>query len=257
MRAIRLLLVCAAAYPLCAQDPFEINVYEYEPLPMGSFTYEAHINYVLSGTRRFDGPMAPSYQQLHFSSELTAGLSESFAAGFVLLTAKREGGEQEYAGFRIVPHFYAPESWKLPFRFGLVAEFSSQSTTYVENSKQLEIRPILEKQIGRFDFDFNPVFSHAVGRQEMKLGWVLEPAARFSWKMGSALRPSLEYYGTWGPVSSPHLLGNSTHQILPGADLRIGKNLTWSFGLGWSNNPAARLIFKSRFEFEFGRKPTS
>jgi hypothetical protein len=129
MRAIRLLLVCAAAYPLCAQDPFEINVYEYEPLSAGSFTYEAHINYVFRGTHQFDGPMAPTYQQLRFSSELTAGLSESFAAGFVLLTDKREGGAQAYAGFRVVPHFYAPASWKLPFRFGLVAEFSSQSTT--------------------------------------------------------------------------------------------------------------------------------
>ncbi len=156
MRAIRLLLVCAASFhTLHAQDPFEINVYEYEPLPLGSYTYEAHVNYVLKGTRHSDGSLAPSYQQLHFSSELTMGLSESFAAGFVLLTAKREGGAEEYAGWRVVPHFYAPLSWNLPFRLGLVTEFSSQSTTFEMNSKQLEIRPIIEKLVENLDVDFN------------------------------------------------------------------------------------------------------
>jgi hypothetical protein len=249
MRALCLLLVCTAAVAtLRAQDPFEINVYEYEPLPRGSYTYEAHINYVLKGTRYSDGPLAPTYQQLHFSSELTAGVSQWFSAGFVLLTAKREGGVEEYAGWRAVPHFYAPLSWKLPFRLGLVTEFSSQSPTYEENARQLEIRPIIEKRVGRLDVDFNPVFSHSLGLPSAKEGWVFEPAARIGWKMGPALRPSLEYYGAWGPAR------DSTHQILPGADLRIGKDLTWSFGVGWSNDPANRLVVKSRFEFEFGRK---
>ncbi len=253
MRSVRWVLLCVASLAaLQAQDPFEINVYEYEPLPLGSYTYEAHVNYVLEGTHHYDGRLAPSYQQLHFSSELTAGLSESFAAGFVLLTAKREGGVEEYAGWRVVPHFYAPLSWSLPFRFGLVAEFSSQSTTYEENSKQLEIRPIIEKRVGRLDLDLNPVFSHSLGSSSAKEGWVFEPAARIGWKMGPALRPSLEYYGTWNLP----MLRNSVHQILPGADLRLGKDLTWSFGLGWSNDPANRLVVKSRFEFEFGRKGT-
>jgi hypothetical protein len=129
-----------------------------------------------------------------------------------------------------------------------VTEFSSQSPTYEENARQLEIRPIIEKRVGRLDVDFNPVFSHSLGLPSAKEGWVFEPAARIGWKMGPALRPSLEYYGAWGPAR------DSTHQILPGADLRIGKDLTWSFGVGWSNDPANRLVVKSRFEFEFGRK---
>ncbi len=42
MRCLALLLVCAAA--VRAQDPFEIHVYEYEPLPLAR-PPEAHLNY--------------------------------------------------------------------------------------------------------------------------------------------------------------------------------------------------------------------
>ena len=57
MRFCLLLLVCAAA--ASAQDPFEIQVFEYEPLPLGAYTYEAHMNYVLEGSKEFSGPVAP------------------------------------------------------------------------------------------------------------------------------------------------------------------------------------------------------
>src|SRR5260370_24996257 len=130
MFSIRLLLLCTAV--VYAQDPFEIHVYEYEPLPRGAFTYETHLNYVLKGTRLFDGPVAPMQNQLHFTSEVTAGLSERFAVGFMLLAALRPNHSLEYAGWRILPHVYAPRSWHLPVDVGLVTEFSFQRTTYEE-----------------------------------------------------------------------------------------------------------------------------
>src|ERR1700691_4915265 len=99
MRTILLGLVCTAA--LCAQDPFEIHVYEYDPLPLGTFTYEAHLNYVADGTKLYEGPLAPTQGQFHFSSEMTAGLTDDFRAAFVLLTAKRPDQPLEYAGFRV------------------------------------------------------------------------------------------------------------------------------------------------------------
>jgi hypothetical protein len=58
MSAWRWLLLCAPVV-LYAQDPFEIQVFEYEPLPPGAYTYESHINYVLDGTGKYDGPVAP------------------------------------------------------------------------------------------------------------------------------------------------------------------------------------------------------
>jgi len=114
---VHMLLACAASVAY-AQDPFEIHIYEYEPLGRGSFTYEAHLNYDLQGTRSFDGSVAPTRHQFHFTSEVTSGLSDQFAVGLMLLTAVRPDQSLEYGGWRILPHFYAPRSWHLPFDFG-------------------------------------------------------------------------------------------------------------------------------------------
>jgi hypothetical protein len=72
MRCRAVLLVCAAA--ACAQDPFEIHVYEYDPMPLGSFTYEAHLNYILSGTTAFDGGVAPTRHQFPLDVGIDRGL---------------------------------------------------------------------------------------------------------------------------------------------------------------------------------------
>jgi hypothetical protein len=68
--------------------------------------------------------------QFHMTFELTGGLTNNIALGVMLLTAERPGGPAlEYAGWRILPHFYAPKSWKLPVDLGFVAEFGFQNTT--------------------------------------------------------------------------------------------------------------------------------
>jgi len=43
-----------------AQDPFEIDVYEYEQLAPGGLTLEGHFNFVGIGTDSFEGPVAPT-----------------------------------------------------------------------------------------------------------------------------------------------------------------------------------------------------
>ncbi len=43
-RHLSVLMVSMGA--LCAQDPFEIHVLEYEQLKPGEFTFENHLNYV-------------------------------------------------------------------------------------------------------------------------------------------------------------------------------------------------------------------
>jgi hypothetical protein len=106
---VRLLLFCATA--AFAQDPFEIHVYEYEPLPRGAYTYEAHLNYDIRGTTVADGPVVPTQNQFHFTSEVTGGIGGPFAMGFMFLTARRPDHSLEYAGWRVLPHFYAPRSW--------------------------------------------------------------------------------------------------------------------------------------------------
>jgi len=239
---------------LCAQDPFEIHVYEYDPLPRGEFTYEAHTNYVVHGSTTPAGLQAPMNHQFHFTSELTAGVTDWFRAAAVLLTARRPNHALEYAGFRVLPHLYAPPSWHLPLNLGLVAEFSSQPTAYAENSRTIELRTIVEKHVGRLELDANPVFGRALRGIDAHAGWSFEPSGRVGWRVSRWLTPSLEYYSSWGSIGSLPALRDQIHQIIPGADIRLKEHLTWNLGVGFGLTPkGSALIVKSRLEVPFGK----
>jgi hypothetical protein len=127
---------------IAAQDPFEIDIYEYEPMTRGQYSLEVHLNTVAQGTGEREGTLLPSTLQTHLTLEPTFGLSESFALGFMILNAWQPGYAPQFAGWRMLPHMYAPESWRLPVRLGFVAEFSFQKTRYEGNSRRVELRPI-------------------------------------------------------------------------------------------------------------------
>src|SRR5260370_9718563 len=125
----RLPLCLACAGLAQAQDPFEIHVYEYEALHRGQCTFETHLNYVGKGTRTFEGPVAPFQDQLHMTFELTAGLTDYASLGFMQLNARRVGHSLDYAGWRLLPHFYVPRSWHWPVDAGRASAFPVKNST--------------------------------------------------------------------------------------------------------------------------------
>ena len=255
--SLRILLAVAFTSALYAQDPFEIHVYEYETPKRGQFTFEQHLNYVGRGTKAFEGTLAPTHNQFHMTYELTAGVTEAFSIGAMQLNALRPGGSGlEYAGWRLLPHFYVPRSWNLPLDIGLVTEFSFQKTVYEENSRRVEIRPILEKRLGRrLQVDLNPVFERALHGPGTRDGWNFEPAFRIGYDAAKWITPSLEYYSSAGPFPGLLPLDEQQHLFYPGADLKLRQNVVWSVGVGMAATRAgSQLVYKSRIEIEFGRK---
>jgi hypothetical protein len=251
----RLWIFVAMSVLARAQDPFEIQVFEYEPLPLGAYTYEEHLNYVAAGFSHFDGSVAPLEGQLHASSEWTAGLTDEIRLGATALTAYIPGLGWRYAGFRLLPHFYAPKSWGLPLNLGFVAEFSFERPLFDQDTRQVELRAIVEKHRGRLQMDGNIVFDRALHGPGTGLGWGMEPSGRLGWQQWRILTPSIEYYSDLGALARPEPLANQTHLIFPGADWKLGERFTWSFGIGIGTTQGVReLVLKSRLEYELGRK---
>ena len=124
--------------------------------------FETHLNYVANGTTKFDGRVAPEQDQFHASTEWTAGVTDEIRAGFVLLSAVVPGLGAQYAGFRVLPHFYTPKSWGLPVNLGFVAEFSFERPLFDQDTRQVELRGIIEKHVGRLQMDGNVVFQRAL-----------------------------------------------------------------------------------------------
>jgi len=255
-----LLLLLGPASLALAQDPFEIHVYEYEKLAPLGFTLEQHLNYWAIGSKQFNGPQAPTNDQLHMTYELTTGITDHFSIGFMQLNAVLPGAGFQYAGWRVLPHFYAPESWHLPVLLGLVTEFSFARPQYIPETSHVELRPIIEKKVNDFQLDFNPVLARALRGENVGAGWHFESAARVAY--GDAekarFRPYLEWYSEIGYLPDFPQVRKQVHQVYPGTDIRLAKNLVWSVGIGVGLTPVEpRLVIKSHLEFLFGRHETN
>jgi len=245
-------LVAVSTAALHAQDPFEIHVLEYEELKLGEFTFENHTNYVGKSDA------AAGVDILHMTYELTAGINDKFSFGVMQLNAHRPGGPLESAGWRLVPHFYAPRSWHWPVDTGLTVEMSFNSTRWTTDSRSIELIPILEKRAGKVQVDVNPSFERALHGPGVRAGWGFGIAARVGYDATRRFTPSIEYYSDWGRWLDFAPPGQQIHQILPGGDIRLTKNLLWSTGVGIGATPAGnRIVYKSRLEFNFGGRGKS
>jgi len=237
-----------------AQDPFEIHIYEYEPMALGEYSLETHLNFNAQGTRQPDGTLLPTDHQTHLTLEPTAGISPNFAIGFMFLNAWEPGNSPQFAGWRVLPHFYAPESWGLPFRLGFVAEFSFQNQRYEENTRRAELRPILDREWEHWQVVFNPVFERALHGPGTRRGWNFEPALLLRWKR-EKFSPSVEYYGEVESINVPPRAQPEVHQVFLGGDWEVSKGFSINLGTGFdvgANGPG--IVLKSRFEWHWGKR---
>ena len=252
----RLLLLSLLCYTssVLAQDPFEIHIYEYEPLWRGQYSLEAHLNIEAQGTGVRDGALLPTEHQTHLTLEPTFGLSESFAVGFMFLNAWEPGYSPQFAGWRVLPHVYAPESWHLPVKLGFVTEFSFQKTRYEENSRRVELRPILDREFNRWQIVFNPVFERALHGPGTSHGWNFEPALLLRWKR-QKFSPSLEYYGEVESINVRPHAQPEVHQLFCGGDLQVSPVFKVNLGAGFDlAGRGPGVVLKSRFEWDWGSR---
>ena len=246
---IRLLtLACLVlASPARAQDAFEIQVYEWETVPAGKWDLETHLNYVSKGTTVWNGPMAPTEGQFHTAFELTRGITDHFEVAGYLLLGSYTGGSFQYAGMRIRPRVNVPKEWGWPVDVSFSVEVGFPTKVFEENGTTLEVRPILEKKVGLWQFDVNPVFGTALsgpGKGE----WDFEPGARVAYETSKTLDLSVEYYGAI-PLSGD---GASVHQIFPGGDIHFSEDVVLNVGAGWGLTDAGnRFVWKMRLGVVF------
>lgn len=202
---------------------------------LGEYSLEAHLNMNAQGTAERDGPLLPTEHQVHLTLEPTAGLSENFALGFMFLNAWQSDYSPQFAGWRALPHVYAPESWHLPVRLGFGAEFSFQKTWYEANSRRLDLGPTLDREFARWQVVLNPVFERALHGPGTARDWNFEPALLVRWK-----------------TASPSLRRHRKYQC-PAARAAASTPVICGRGVGFDvGGRGPGVILKSRFEFHWG-----
>ena len=232
-----LALTASAAPAAIAQDPFEIQVYEYVTVPKGRWNLETHLNRVEKGEMK---------GQNHLTFELTRGITDMFEMAGYLVTSSRPGVNGELVGWRLRPRFRLPEK-TLPFKFSLSTEVGFPKDVYEPVDWTLEIRPILEWQWGKTLLDINPVFGRGFGGLAEN-AFDFEPGVRLGYTLNPKVDLSMEYYASTGDITDPLPSDQQVHQFFPGADFQLRDNIVWNVGIGFGATDAGNtLVYKMRF----------
>ncbi|MGD0506523.1 MAG: hypothetical protein ABSA27_01920 [Terriglobales bacterium] len=255
--------------PAHAQDNYEIQVYESEATPKNVTMVEIHSNFTVDGSKQVINGVPPSNHVEHETLEVTQGWSDWFETGFYVFTSiqpsygsgvSSNGGGWSWVGDHIRPRFTAPESWHLPVGLSISQEIGYQRRLFAEDSWNYELRPIIDKKIGRWFFDFNPTFDRALHGLNTGKGWEFSPNVKVSFDFTKKITGGFEYYGALGPVSNFDPISQQSQQIFPVIDLNVSPEWEINFGAGVDvTNFADHLIVKCIIgrRFSWGHKPSA
>ena len=236
---------CALAPLAHAQDNYEIQVYDSEPLGKGVTMVEIHSNFTVDGEKQTLNGVVPSNHAMHETLELTHGWTDWFETALYVFSSIQPDDGWNWVGDHIRPRVSAPESWHLPVGLSLSQEIGYQRRKFAEDSWNYELRPIIDKKFGRWYFSFNPAFDRALHGLNVGRGWEFSPNVKASFDFTKKITGGFEYYGALGPVSNFDPISQQSEQIFPTIDLNLSPEWEFNFGVGVDvSNHSDHLIVK-------------
>jgi len=235
-----LLVLCLliGVRPLAAQDNYEIQVYGSQTVAPKTTMLELHSNFTVDGSKPLPGSeytadgTYPTNHALHETVEITQGLTSWSEVGFYIFTSSRSGQGIQWVGDHIRPRVRVPDSWHWPVGVSLSTEVGYQRRDFSPDTWTWEIRPIVDKQIGRWYFSVNPALERALHGPGVSQGWGFSPNAKISYDFTKVITGGLEYYASYGEIGDFYDFHNQQQQFFPAIDLNVSPNWEINFGVG-------------------------
>jgi len=246
--------VCAA---VSAQvDPWEFEVYPYSTTPRGMAELETGNALVAHGHDGGGEGTAkgafPSDKLWYNSYELTYGLTDRIEAAVYLTMAQPNGHGFQYAGnkFRLRGRLFDQDV--LPVDVGWYVEVESHQTPQFDDAvRELELRPILEKDFGRLSIMANPKFEKVLAGAGHNNGFEFGYVAGVRYRWTRRLSPGLEFYGGTGLIDQANPINDQQHYLFPVIWGELPHGLEYNFGVGYGLTPGSdHLIVKFNLELE-------
>lgn len=241
-----------APAPAFAQDNYEIQVYSYDTVPPGHTMVEFHTNFTFNGSKSTQDGVLPTNHALHETIEITHGFTGWFETGFYIFTSARSGDGWDYVGSHIRPRFRIPEKWHWPVSLSLSNEIGYQRRRFSPDTWTWEMRPIVDKQLGRWYLSFNPTVDRSLHGVNSGKGFEFSPNFKLGYDFTKKISGGVEYYGALGPVTGFDPFREQQHQIFPVVDLNVSPKWEINFGLGVgmtrsTDHLIAKMILGYRF----------
>ena len=228
-----------------AQENYEIQVYGSETTTKGQTMFELHSNYTSNGNKDVVNGVIPANHSIHETIEITHGITDNFELGFYIFTNYSPNHGWQIIGSHLRPRISAPEKWGLPIGLSLSAEIGWQKPEYAAETFSMELRPIIDKTIGKFYFCFNPTLGFAFQGTDINSSPAFAPNIKTSISASPKYSLGLEYYGDLGPLKQFEKLPQQNHAIFVVADLYVDPKWEVNLGPGFGLTDATdKLVFK-------------
>lgn len=254
-------LVCVGAR---AQDNYEIQVYGADTVAPASTMFELHSNFTVNGSKAAVGSRYaadgtfPTNHAEHETLEITQGINAWSEVGFYVFTSYSPGNGWQWVGDHIRPRVRGPESWKLPVGLSLSTEIGYQRARFSPDTWTWEIRPIIDKQAGRWYLAFNPALDRSWHGPGIRNGVTFSPNAKVGYDFTKKVNAGFEYYAAYGGLSGFDTLRDQQQQFFVATDLNVSPVWEINFGVGLgATSSTDHLIVKGiigrRFSWKHGR----
>ena len=232
LRHLLLVSVAACATLSLAQDNYEIQVYPYETVPPGDTMVELHSNFTIDGRKTKVNGVLPTNHAEHETIEITQGWNDWFETGFYIFTSIQPDGGWYWVGDHIRPRVRVPESWHWPVGVSLSNEIGYQRALFSEDTWTWEIRPVIDRKLGRWYLSFNPTLDRSFHGPGVNEGVGFSPNAKVGYDFTAHISGGLEYYAAYGPITDFNPLRDQEQQIVPAVDIDFGPQWEFNFGVG-------------------------
>ncbi len=251
---LTVLVLCSmGAATAGAQGNFEIQVYGSETVAPGATMLELHSNTALEGTTRKVDGIEPTDHAAHETIEITHGWTPWFETGFYIFTSVQPDSGWEWVGDHIRPRVRVPEDWHWPVGLSLSVEVGYQRRSFSEDTWTLELRPIIDKEIGPWYLSFNPTFDRSLKGPGTSRGFEFTPNAKVAYDVTKVVTLGVEYYGAVGPLDRIDPVRDQQHLIFPVVDLNLGPRWEFNAGVGFGlTRSTDTYLLKMILGYRFG-----
>jgi hypothetical protein len=255
---MRSIFVCAlvgvavlTGRPADALNFFELEVYPASTEGKGLHEVENLTTFVANGRAQEGEEEAetPRHRLLRSSFEYSYGLTDKIDLAAYLDLQKPNAGELAYAGSRFRARGALWDKGRYPLDLGWYVE--AELPHNEESDLELEFRPIVSRDLGRFSVDLNPIFELPTVSGERRT-LEFNYGARIYYRLSRNLVPGVEFYGDIGQIRDVEGSRAQEHYVLPAVYGRIARGLKFAagpaFGLTRASDP---VILKLSVEYEF------
>jgi hypothetical protein len=254
--AITFAVVLFASSAHAQIDPWEFEVYPYATEGPGVLEIETSNAVVANGHNEPEegtaGPTFKSQGAWYNEYELTYGLTDRIEAAAYLDMSLASGTGFRYARskYRLRGRLFDEDT--LPINVGWYVELEWWKKPQFDDAElELELRPIFEKDFGRFSFVVNPKFEKPLTGPDKNKGFEFGHASGIYYRWMRELSPGVEFYGAIGRIDDTDPIREQQHYIFPVLWGSFHNGIGYSVGPGFGlTNNSDRVIVKFNLEFE-------